>query len=186
MDNDDVLVGRLLSRREMLVLLGGAGLALVVGCSDDDSPDATPTNAATSGATQAPTAGSTATAGASGTTTVPACVVVPELTEGPFFLDGMLERQDITSDPGTGAVSEGAPLALTVMAQSFWVGVAGIGVAVPAIYLMAHFGTEIGAKVLLPWWLMTSAISVTMVMALLSGLLALRSLRMIEPVTLLR
>jgi putative ABC transport system permease protein len=77
-------------------------------------------------------------------------------------------------------------MAMTVMAQSFWVGLAGVFVAVPTIYFMAHVGTEIGAKVLLPWWLMTSTIVVTMAMALLSGLMALRSLRMVEPVTLLR
>jgi putative ABC transport system permease protein len=77
-------------------------------------------------------------------------------------------------------------MALTVMAQSFWVGVAGIAIAIPAIFLLAHLGNEVGAKVLLPWWLLTGAITVTMVTALLSGLLALRSLRLVEPVTLLR
>ena len=75
---------------------------------------------------------------------------------------------------------------MTVMAQSFWIGVAGVAVAVPTIFILARFGDNIGAKILLPWWLLTSAVSVTMIMALLSGLLALRSLRVIEPVTLLR
>lgn len=77
-------------------------------------------------------------------------------------------------------------MAMSVMAQSFWVGAAGTALSIPAIYGMAHFGTEIGAKVLLPWWLLCSSVVVTMSMALLSGLFALRSLRMIEPVTLLR
>ena len=77
-------------------------------------------------------------------------------------------------------------MAMTVLAQSFWVGVAGIAVAVPVIYTLAHFGTQAGAKVLLPGWLMGGAIGITMVMAMLSGFLALRSLRLIEPVTLLR
>lgn len=77
-------------------------------------------------------------------------------------------------------------MALTVLAQSFWVGVAGIAVAVPIIYTLAHFGTEVGAKVLLPGWLMGGATGITMVMAMMSGFLALRSLRLIEPVTLLR
>ena len=45
---------------------------------------------------------------------------------------------------------------------------------------------RLGAKVLLPWQLIVMAISVTMAMALASGLLALRSLRQVEPVTLLR
>ncbi len=43
----------------------------------------------------------------------PACVVVPEQTEGPFFLDERLERSDIRSNPETRAVKAGTPLALT-------------------------------------------------------------------------
>jgi putative ABC transport system permease protein len=74
---------------------------------------------------------------------------------------------------------------LTVLAQSFWVGVAGVTLAVPTIYGLSILG-NIGAKVLLPWWLWTGAIVITMTMALMSGLLALRSLRLVEPVTLLR
>jgi putative ABC transport system permease protein len=75
---------------------------------------------------------------------------------------------------------------MMVVAQAFWVGVSGIVVAVPAIYGLAHLGTEVGAKVLLPWWLLVGAISITMAMAVLSGVVALRSLRSVEPVTLLR
>jgi putative ABC transport system permease protein len=74
----------------------------------------------------------------------------------------------------------------TVLAQSFWVGVAGILFAIPVVFLLAHIGSELGAKVMLRWWLMSFAVSVTMIMALLSGLAALRSLRLIEPVALLR
>jgi putative ABC transport system permease protein len=77
-------------------------------------------------------------------------------------------------------------MVMTVLAQSFWVGVAGVGLAIPSIFGLAVLGTEVGAKVLLPWWLWMSAILITMTMALLSGLLALRSLRLVEPVTLLR
>ena len=77
-------------------------------------------------------------------------------------------------------------MVLTVMAQSFWIGVIGVAFALPTIFLLAHFGGEVGAKILLPWWLLLSAVTVTMFMALTSGLLALRSLRIIEPVTLLR
>jgi putative ABC transport system permease protein len=40
--------------------------------------------------------------------------------------------------------------------------------------------------VLLPWWLLTGATAVTLLMAVLSGLFALRSLRLVEPATLLR
>ena len=63
---------------------------------------------------------------------------------------------------------------------------AGIVIAIPTILLVAKLGSDVGAKVLLPWWLWVGAVCITMAMALLSGLLALRSLRMVEPVTLLR
>jgi protocatechuate 3,4-dioxygenase beta subunit len=41
------------------------------------------------------------------------CVVLPQQTEGPFFVDDQLERSDIRSDPDTRRVKAGAPLALT-------------------------------------------------------------------------
>jgi protocatechuate 3,4-dioxygenase beta subunit len=44
---------------------------------------------------------------------VPACVVTPQLTEGPYFVDEMLFRSDIRSDPTTGAIKEGVPLHLS-------------------------------------------------------------------------
>jgi putative ABC transport system permease protein len=77
-------------------------------------------------------------------------------------------------------------MALTVLAQSFWIGLFGIGLAIPAIFGLAQLGNEAGAKVLLPWWLLTAAVVVTMTTALASGLLALRSLRLVEPANLLR
>ena len=42
-----------------------------------------------------------------------ACVLTAALTEGPFFVDEKLNRADIRTDPGTGAVAAGVPLALT-------------------------------------------------------------------------
>ncbi len=77
-------------------------------------------------------------------------------------------------------------MALSVMAQSFWIGVFGIALAVPAIIILGKLGTQVGAKVDLPWWLWTFAVGITMMMALVSGLFALRSLRLVEPVALLR
>ena len=41
------------------------------------------------------------------------CVLTAALTEGPFFVDEKLNRSDIRSDPATGAISAGLPLALT-------------------------------------------------------------------------
>src|SRR5262245_11112275 len=77
-------------------------------------------------------------------------------------------------------------MALLVMAQSFWVGVIGVGLSLPAVHVLAWGADELGVKVLLPLWLLGSAAAVTLAMALLSGLTALRSLRQVEPATLLR
>jgi putative ABC transport system permease protein len=73
-----------------------------------------------------------------------------------------------------------------VMAQSLWVGLAGIGLALPLIFGLAAGGERAGAYVLLPPWLLTLSSGLTLGMALLSGLAALRSLRLVEPITLLR
>jgi protocatechuate 3,4-dioxygenase beta subunit len=42
----------------------------------------------------------------------PACVLTPQQTEGPYFVDERLERVDIRSDPASGTMRAGAPLAL--------------------------------------------------------------------------
>jgi protocatechuate 3,4-dioxygenase beta subunit len=77
-----------LTRREALALLGASGAALVAG--------ALPRGAR----------------GARALGAVPACVVRPEQTEGPYFVDGGIERSDIRTDPASGAASAGVPLAL--------------------------------------------------------------------------
>jgi putative ABC transport system permease protein len=77
-------------------------------------------------------------------------------------------------------------MSLSVVAQSFWVGVSGILLAWPAVIAFASIADWLGARVLLPWWLLTGSATVTMIVALLSGLFALRSLRSVEPALLLR
>jgi len=42
----------------------------------------------------------------------PSCIVRPEQTEGPYFVDEQLNRIDIRSDPATGQVKLGTPLTL--------------------------------------------------------------------------
>ncbi len=132
MDNDDEPIGRLLTRREMLKLLAALGAATVAGCVPRPMPEtATTAPTATAAATTAATAtgpGSaipTATTGAATAAPdptaetavatavpVPACVVRPEQTEGPYFVDTQLNRSDIRAD-ADGSVKPGAPLALT-------------------------------------------------------------------------
>lgn len=152
MDNDDLPVGRVLTRREALVLFGAAGATLLAACSsnsdDDPAPTATGTASGSGGspatsaqAAQQSTAAETTTTQAASTattapaetattgaasateqtttvaeatiTTLPQCVVVPELTEGPYFVDEQLDRSDIRSDPSDGSMRDGAPLLLT-------------------------------------------------------------------------
>ena len=109
-DDDDVPVGRVLSRREVLALLGGSMLlACTPAAVSAPSPSPAVTGAPTAGVTAAPAAPATP----AGAVAVPSCVVRPALTDGPFFVDGKLDRSDIRSDPATGAVSAGAPLMLT-------------------------------------------------------------------------
>jgi protocatechuate 3,4-dioxygenase beta subunit len=43
---------------------------------------------------------------------IPSCVVRPEQTEGPYFIDEKLNRSDIRSDPSDGSVRPGVPLRL--------------------------------------------------------------------------
>ena len=77
-------------------------------------------------------------------------------------------------------------MSLMVMNQAFWVGVLGIVVALPAAYGFAALADYMGVQILMEWWLLTSAAATTLLMAIGSGLLALRSLRDVEPATLLR
>src|SRR5262245_17169027 len=44
--------------------------------------------------------------------TIPACVVRPEQTEGPYFIDEKLNRSDIRVDPSDKSVKAGVPLRL--------------------------------------------------------------------------
>jgi putative ABC transport system permease protein len=73
-----------------------------------------------------------------------------------------------------------------VMAQSLWVGLAGSALALPLIFALAAGGDGAGARVVLPLWLLALGSCLTVGMALSSGLAALRSLRLVEPITLLR
>jgi putative ABC transport system permease protein len=73
-----------------------------------------------------------------------------------------------------------------VLAQSFWIGLGGVVLSVPVALVLARVAGSVGAEVQLPAWLLVGTIMVTMTIALASGLLALRSLRLVEPANLLR
>jgi protocatechuate 3,4-dioxygenase beta subunit len=99
MDRDDVQVGHVLSRREVLALLGASGIAALAGCK--------------------PSREVVDVSVASGDV-FPSCIVRPEQTEGPYFVDARLDRSDIRSDPANGAVKAGTQLELAIV-------VSGIG-----------------------------------------------------------
>ncbi|HXG13018.1 MAG TPA: ABC transporter permease [Gemmataceae bacterium] len=77
-------------------------------------------------------------------------------------------------------------IAGAVLAQAFWVGGAGVLLALPAAFGMAELLGRLGVHVLLPGWILAAAAALTLAMAVCSGLISLRSLRRMEPVDLLR
>jgi protocatechuate 3,4-dioxygenase beta subunit len=111
MDNDDKPIGTILNRRDVLKILGlGSAATLVAACAPDVIETLSPTTVPST-TSVIPTSTLATTQAAS--VPVPACVVRPETTEGPYFVDEMLNRSDIRSDPSDGVVSVGAPLELT-------------------------------------------------------------------------
>jgi protocatechuate 3,4-dioxygenase beta subunit len=89
MHDDDRMVGRLLTRREVVALFGTSSVVAMVH----------------------PAAARLAPPQAGGP--AGACVVRPQQTEGPYFVDKVLNRSDIRADPSSGALKDGAPLELT-------------------------------------------------------------------------
>ena len=107
-DDDDRLIGRVLSRREVLALMGAGSVAVAVAaCAPGSSASSSPTAAASTAGSATPTASTAAVA-----SSLPSCVVVPELTEGPYYVNEKLDRSDIRTDTSDGSVSEGAVLTL--------------------------------------------------------------------------
>lgn len=81
----------LISRRRALILLGAAGATMVARRTDVYSASAMSKDG-----------------------TLPACIVTPKQTEGPFFVDERLKRSDIRVDPSDGNVKSGVPLRVTL------------------------------------------------------------------------
>jgi putative ABC transport system permease protein len=77
-------------------------------------------------------------------------------------------------------------ISVTVLVQSFWIGIIGVLLAYPAMRFFAQLASLGGVDVQLPWELLVGAAGVTMFTAMASGAIALRSVRQIEPMSLLR
>lgn len=73
-----------------------------------------------------------------------------------------------------------------VLSQSFWVGLIGILTAYPVVLMLAVGAERAGTRVVLRWEVLAGAGAITMTTALLAGIVALRSVRRIEPMSLLR
>jgi len=92
----------MLKRREVLGFLGGTAAVSLVGCLRGQSASVELTGPST----QTPTRTAIAT--------TPSCMVRPQQTEGPYFIDEKLNRSDIRSDPSDGSVKQGVPLRLVL------------------------------------------------------------------------
>lgn len=92
---DDLPIGRVLTRREVLALLGSSSTLFLLGSSRSSAGRSSPV-----GERRYP------------------CVVRPASTQGPFYVDEKLDRSDIRSDPADGTVQQGALLALTLNVSS--------------------------------------------------------------------
>jgi len=98
MDSKVISILHGLDRRQALSLLTGLGASALIGGA-----------AASSARAQATT-----------------CVLSPDLTEGPYFVDEQLNRSDIRIDPNTGAARPGVPLTITFNVYSVSVACAAL------------------------------------------------------------
>ena len=85
---DDSPIGHVLSRRQVLALLGAGRVSLLTGASP---------------------------AWAQGAPGSAGCVLRPAQTEGPYFVDERLQRSDLQTDPTDGSVRLGIPVELTLV-----------------------------------------------------------------------
>jgi len=96
------------ARREVLWLLGSVAAAGMLGCSGNGAR-----------------AASESTPIASSSPSGSSCVVRPQQTEGPYFVDEKLNRSDLTIDPLTGLARPGVPLSLAFRVSRTSAGICG-------------------------------------------------------------
>lgn len=82
-----------LTRRSVLGFAGSMAAVTLLGCARGHSANDPETEVAS-------------------TIAVPGCVVRPEQTAGPYFVDEKLNRSDVRSNPADGAIRPGVPLRL--------------------------------------------------------------------------
>lgn len=77
-------------------------------------------------------------------------------------------------------------ISVMVLQQCFWVALIGIGMAYPVCLALRQLALQGGADVDLRWEVLAGTAAVTTFMCAAAGLLALRGVRQIEPMSLLR
>lgn len=77
-------------------------------------------------------------------------------------------------------------IAMLVVTQSWWIGILGVALALPTALAVAHLARNVAIEIILSGGLLSLTAVLTVLMALVSGLTALRSLRHAEPAALLR
>jgi protocatechuate 3,4-dioxygenase beta subunit len=82
-----------LKRRKILGFIGGTVSVSILGCFRGQSSFSKPLSQSTR-------------------SRITSCVVKPQQTEGPYFVDEKLNRSDIRSDPANGSIKRGVPLRL--------------------------------------------------------------------------
>jgi len=97
-----------LNRRRMLSLMSGTAAVTLIGCFRESS-DATESPVSPGSARSASIPEQATTQIAQST---PGCIVRPQQTEGPYFVDERLNRSDIRSNPADNAIKAGVPLRL--------------------------------------------------------------------------
>ena len=102
-------VTSIVSRREVLGFIGGTAAVSLVGCLRGQSASVESTATSTQTPTRTAIAKRCCEAQIA---TTPSCVVRPQQTEGPYFVDEKLNRSDIRSDPSDGSGKKGVPLRL--------------------------------------------------------------------------
>jgi putative ABC transport system permease protein len=77
-------------------------------------------------------------------------------------------------------------ISIMVLMQSFWVGVSGLILATPFCLGLWYLARQVNTEVDFRWEVTVGTIVVTLGMAMIAGVVALKSVRQIEPMNLLR
>ncbi len=77
-------------------------------------------------------------------------------------------------------------MAINLMAIAFWVGLVGVILSLPLIFVTMQMASYLYLPIEMPWWLLVGAVAITWTVAILAGLTTLHSLLRVEPMLLLR